>query len=71
MLPWNCTHCGTRHRTPEDDERCTRTRRSVNRWAWGILIAIGVTCATVGIAWNQYVYGDWRCAFARCVKVSR
>lgn len=38
---------------------------------WTLVIFISFVALVVGgtMLVNQYLYGDWRCAFARCVMV--
>jgi hypothetical protein len=35
---------------------------------WAIVLIVALLLAAM-IAWNQYTYGDWSCAFSRCTKV--
>ncbi len=69
MLPWNCSHCGTRHVNPVDTDRCSRDRRRTTRVALAILVMVVALFFGVQVAWSAYVYGDWKCAFAECRKV--
>lgn len=45
-------------------------------WYWwevvlaGLLLLLFVAaCVGIGVAWNQWLYGDWHCAFIHCRKV--
>ena len=50
-------------------EECLERERSTSRWAMALLIVIGLLVIAGDVAWNQWVYGDWRCAWAHCRKV--
>jgi hypothetical protein len=34
------------------------------------IVALLAICAAIDLAWNEHVYGDWKCAFASCRKVT-
>lgn len=71
MLPWTCQHCGSRHETDAQEHRCKREQRRLTWITASILVSIGFIVLTIALVWNQYMYDDWRCAFAHCVKVTR
>lgn len=68
-MSYTCEHCGTRHETPEQIFECNREQVRIKRWTIGLLGAIGILILVIELGWNQYVYSDWRCAFADCRKV--
>jgi hypothetical protein len=69
MLSWTCEKCGTNHETPEQRQKCARDERRGNIIMALIIITILVGIIGIEVLWNQYVYGDWKCAFAHCRKV--
>jgi len=68
-MTWTCSHCATRHDTPEREKRCRRDRRSANLLAASIFVSVIVVVGALAIAWAIYAYGDWTCAFAECRKM--
>lgn len=44
-------------------------RKSERRWAIGLGLCVAALIVGVMVVYNDLVYGDWTCAFARCVKV--
>ena len=69
MSPWTCRKCNTEHDTPEQRERRARNERRTSIVAWVIILTLLGGFAGVAALWNQYIYGDWKCAFAHCRKV--
>ena len=66
MTYWHDNHS---HPTEEEYERCAASDRSGRRWAIVALVVLAVLVLGGMAAWNEYVYGDWTCAFAHCRKV--
>ena len=33
------------------------------------LLVLVVLCCALDACWNQHVYGDWTCAWSKCVRV--
>ena len=44
-------------------------KKRSHRFDIGIALVLGVVILGCALAWNEWVYGDWKCTFARCVKV--
>lgn len=38
------------------------------RWGW-YRLAFAILLVAGWVAWNAYAYGDWTCAFKRCVQI--
>lgn len=69
LTPWNCTHCGQRHRTEEQEAKCDLDKKRSDRKYLAMFIAIVIALGGLSLAWNQYVYGDWSCAFSECRRI--
>ena len=65
MIP----HEHHKHETTEEYERCRKAERSGRVWAGVALVVLALLLLGADAAWNQWVYGDWRCAWAHCRKV--
>jgi predicted negative regulator of RcsB-dependent stress response len=50
----------------EEELQKIKERRKNNRW----LLLVCVIALGLWISYNAWAYGDWTCAFARCVKAS-
>jgi hypothetical protein len=68
-MSWTCEKCGTTHDSAAQREDCAKAQRKLTMWAIGIMLAIGVSISVPVFLWNQYAYGDWKCAVMHCVKV--
>lgn len=63
---------------PSDPTQQVKIQRRHERWFWidrtfMPLVALALIVALLGgadLVWNQWLYGDWRCAFINCVRVS-
>ncbi len=60
-----------RHETAEERIQCKREQRTLGVIATLILLSIFAIVIVVDLAWSAYVYGDWKCAFAECRKVTK
>lgn len=70
-MTWVCHKCGRQHDTPEVIAQCNKRERSLRRWGLAIMGAILFMLLGAELVWNQYAYGDWRCTFMHCVKVTK
>jgi hypothetical protein len=70
-MSWTCEKCGSMHDTDAKRLACERAQRKITFWALGIMLAIGTAISAPMFLWNQYAYGDWKCALMHCVKVTR
>jgi hypothetical protein len=68
-MSWTCEKCGTAHDTDAQREDCKKAQRVVTFWALSILLGLVIVIAVPVFLWNQYCYGDWKCAVMHCVKV--
>lgn len=37
-----------------------------SKFGWVVLVLLTLGMVGVAIAWNEYIYGDWRCVLAQC-----
>lgn len=53
----------------EERQREWAAESKARRWAIFVGVVLMLVLVSGDLAWNQYVYGDWRCAWAQCRKV--
>ena len=70
-MTMTCSRCATKHETADELIQCKREQRILGVIATVILLSIFTIVVVVDIAWSAYVYGDWKCAFAECRKVTK
>jgi hypothetical protein len=66
---WTCEKCGKPHDSDEVRLACRRRERRFARWAFGVFVLLAVAVLAIDIVANQWAYGDWKCAFVKCVVV--
>lgn len=47
-------------------KECQRAERSAARTLAIFVVVVVILAFTIDLAAHQYLYGDWRCAFAQC-----
>lgn len=68
-MTWTREKCGTLHATADEIDACRKSQRRITMWALGLIVVLAVIVLGVDLTVNQWLYGDWTCAFAKCVRV--
>lgn len=68
-MSWRCLKCATEHTTDVERASCTRLRRRQTAMVVSVVVVCVVAILGIELAWNQYAFDDWKCAFIECRKV--